>query len=288
MNNKEVAHLWANQSRERATGSHFYFEGDTIYSYGSHFPIARHYKGVILFTTQGHSVTTAKHKGYVRSACSHLTVFEVSKVMENPSGRDVKEYGKHLEFLATKAARARNPNDALNDLQANVNEANAFCERFGFKTRFEMPDNLDELRAKAKVSAERERKAKAVKLTMFEADCAETVGKWLAGESVSIPHQYSKTLLRLINSGGDSEKAIDEHFGPMMETSKGARVALPEAEKAYRFAVLMRTRGWRRNGDQFKVGDYQLDAVNEQGVIAGCHRVGWDEIEHFAKAQGWA
>jgi predicted Abi (CAAX) family protease len=64
-------------------------------------------------------------------------------------------------------------------------------------------------------------------------------------------------------------------------------VPLPEAEKAFRFAMIQRKRGWHRNGDQFKVGDYQLDAVNEQGVIAGCHRIGWDEIERFAKTQGW-
>ena len=39
-----VAHLWANKSQDsaRESGGRFYFVGDTIYSYGSHFPIARH------------------------------------------------------------------------------------------------------------------------------------------------------------------------------------------------------------------------------------------------------
>lgn len=282
MNNKEVAHLWANQSRERATGSHFYFEGDTIYSYGSHFPIARHYKGVVLFTTKGHSVTTSKHKGYVRSACSHLTVFEVSQVMQDPSGRDVKEYGGQIKYMAGNAAKARKPAAHLECLQREVNAANAFCERFGFKTRFAMPDNWDELQAKAKVSQAKERKVKAERAAKQEADAQETIGKWLAGESVTIPHFIGKVYLRQ-----QSLRKCDGHTIDELETSKGARVALGEAQKAYRFACLMRTRGWRRNGDQFKVGDYQLDAVNSQGVIAGCHRVAWDEIERFAKTQGW-
>jgi len=44
-----VAHLWANKSQDsaRESGGRFYFVGDTIYSYGAHFPSPRH------FTHQG-------------------------------------------------------------------------------------------------------------------------------------------------------------------------------------------------------------------------------------------
>lgn len=34
MNNSMVAHLWANEKQESANGSNFYFEGESIYSYG--------------------------------------------------------------------------------------------------------------------------------------------------------------------------------------------------------------------------------------------------------------
>jgi hypothetical protein len=35
-----VAHLWAHQSQDSArNGGNFYFEGDTLYSYGAHFPL---------------------------------------------------------------------------------------------------------------------------------------------------------------------------------------------------------------------------------------------------------
>lgn len=283
MNNTQVAHLWANHSRANARGSHFYFEGDTIYSYGSHFPIARHYKGAVLFTTKGYSVTTAQHKSYVRQACSHLEVYEVSSVMDDPSGKDVREHGERIKSLALSAGRARNPDNALRILEGAVNEANSFCARFGFKTRFSMPGNIGELRERARASAKRERKAKAAREAQFEKDCAVIVVQWLAGEKVSIPYQYSKTLLR------SRRYQFEEGREPeaVMETSKGAIVPLAEAQKAFRFACLMRERGWRRNGETFQIGDYQLDAINEQGVIAGCHRVTWDEIDRFARAQGW-
>jgi len=71
MNNQQVAHLWANQSKGSAKGSNFYFEGDTIYSYGSHFPIAKIYGNTILFTTKNYSSTTAKHKSYTTRAIDH-------------------------------------------------------------------------------------------------------------------------------------------------------------------------------------------------------------------------
>lgn len=40
----QVAHLWANQLQESARNSgNYYFNGDAIYSYGSHFMIAKHH-----------------------------------------------------------------------------------------------------------------------------------------------------------------------------------------------------------------------------------------------------
>lgn len=109
MDNSQVAHLWANRSRERAKGSNFYFEGDTIYSYGSHFPIARHFGGVVLFTNQSYSVSTSRHISYVRQACTHLRRFTVSNPLDDPSAKDVREYREQLKRTAEKAARARNP-----------------------------------------------------------------------------------------------------------------------------------------------------------------------------------
>jgi hypothetical protein len=74
---------------------------------------------------------------------------------------------------------------------------------------------------------------------------------------------------------------------PDMVTSKGARVPLADAERTFRFVIALRAKGWHRNGETHAVGGYQLDAVNEFGVVAGCHRVSWEEITRFAKSQNW-
>ena len=64
----EIPHLWAHRTQDEARNrqGNLYFTGDTIYSYGSHFPIARHAaneageRGVLL-TTATYSVTTSSH-----------------------------------------------------------------------------------------------------------------------------------------------------------------------------------------------------------------------------------
>lgn len=288
MDNKQVAHLWANKSRESANGSHFFFEGDTIYSYGHHFPIARHHKGCVLFTQKDYSVTTSRHKGYVRCACSHLEVFHVDDVTKDPSGKDVKEYARRIQDAAMACARARNPQWKLDSLTRLITEANDFCLKFGFQTRFSAPENFDELKIRAKAASQKLARQTRLKNERIERENQEAVTRWLAGEPISLPYTIQKVYLRVKTQDVDKlSPANIETYATVMQTSKGATVPLSEAEKAFRFVMLKREKGWHRNGEQCSIGEFQLDAVNEQGVIAGCHRVSWDEIERFAKTQHW-
>src|SRR3990167_11090978 len=87
-NNREVAHIWAQQKQSEGKSGNMFFEGDTIYSYGHHFPIARFARpGIVLFTTKRRSVSTSAHIGYTRQALrGGLTVLEVSDVSANTNG----------------------------------------------------------------------------------------------------------------------------------------------------------------------------------------------------------
>src|SRR5579872_7219827 len=85
----EIPHLWMHKSQDSARnpGGNLFFHDDTIYSYGHHFPIARHVtngkqgkreQSAVLFTTGRYSVTTSKHIGMVRGAIpKDVQVFEV-------------------------------------------------------------------------------------------------------------------------------------------------------------------------------------------------------------------
>jgi hypothetical protein len=118
--NHEIPHLWAHQAQEEArnSSSSFYFSGPTIYSYGSHFPIARHVTNdggerAILFTTASHSVTTTHHCSLVHRAIpATVPVFDVLHVQgswgNNPNHQDnVESYIRRLGELLGKAKRSR-------------------------------------------------------------------------------------------------------------------------------------------------------------------------------------
>lgn len=73
MNNSMVAHLWANEKQESANGSNFYFEGESIYSYGRHFEVGRIVRNkrgekAYLINDTYYSSITSKHQYYVREA----------------------------------------------------------------------------------------------------------------------------------------------------------------------------------------------------------------------------
>jgi len=105
------------------------------------------------------------------------------------------------------------------------------------------------------------------------------IDAWLAGEPNRLPYDCP-TMLRAKRC-----PSFD-----LMETSEGVTVPLADAERAFKFITAIRNgRGdWHRNGETFAIGQFQLDAVNPQGVVAGCHRVSWEEIDRFSTVMGWA
>lgn len=105
---------------------------------------------------------------------------------------------------------------------------------------------------------------------------AVQIEKWIAGEISN--YQLPRECPVVLRVKSDTQS---------METSKGVRIPLNEAQLAFRFVSKHRETGWHKNGTSFAIGEFQLDAVNESGIVAGCHRIAWNEIERFAKSQNW-
>src|SRR6202012_1572358 len=79
-----VAHLWANREQDyaRTPTGNLYFERDCIYSYGSHFMIARHVQNAggeraILMTRRTYSQTASGQVQIVRQASRHIRTLYV-------------------------------------------------------------------------------------------------------------------------------------------------------------------------------------------------------------------
>lgn len=137
---QELPEVWLSQSQDSGRtsdnlGGKFYFTGDTIFSYGPHFPIAQLFDApdgeqVILFTTRTHSVTTAGHVQLVQRAtrnsprrvvhCNYVTGFDMVG--------NVREFKRKTDALAIKHAAARKPELYSGSIFHQARLAREYCE----------------------------------------------------------------------------------------------------------------------------------------------------------------
>jgi hypothetical protein len=158
MNNREVSHLWAAQSRPRAKGSNFYFEGATIYSYGPHFPIAtihkRKVKGAlfekdnpacrfVLFSPERYSASTNRHQHYARCAVSHLNTAAVphlSPTLRSQHRANIAYLVGVMEAHANKAAKRLHGRAVQLDAERAVEAHKTLADYLTFfRLRHKMP-----------------------------------------------------------------------------------------------------------------------------------------------------
>jgi hypothetical protein len=279
-----VTHLWAHKSQDSARNprGNIFFQGDTIYSYGHHFPIAKHVtrkgKSAVLLTTRDYSATTRGHKWGVESACSHLPTFHVDNIESREPRKQFEEYRARYLELARKYVKSRqNKPWVLQELQKVVKEANAFSAFFALRVRLTLPAESD-MAAECKAIEKKEREAKKREAAKRERQAAEQLQKWVNGETDYPTHSMSNGQPIRLRIKGDE-----------LQTSHGARVPLAHAVKAFRIIKGLRDKGqaYERNGHTIHLGPFALDAVDTQGnVRAGCHNVAWEEIARVATIAG--
>lgn len=128
VSHSEIAQEFANGS-EKANGSRMFIEGDTVYSYGHHFSIAKRYRdGFYLFNTNEYSSSTATHKHYVLGAISGgmRTVILIQGADETKATQTINEQTEKIEILKGKQKRARTENmkniykQEIKDLKYNI------------------------------------------------------------------------------------------------------------------------------------------------------------------------
>jgi len=293
----EIPHLWAHRTQDEARNrqGNLYFTGDTIYSYGSHFPIARPVTNdagerTVLFTTASYSVTTSSHCSAVRSAIpSGFRVFHVpnvchgrysgSELTADDHAGNLADYAERIEKHVITSACARSSyaktwnNQHAGHLRDQVF---AYCAFFGLPVPNipEVPElDSDALTAIRKREAKRAaEKAEQTKRKLAEARVRqqELITKWRAGLYSGCLYDVP-VMLRI-----DGDEVV---------TSRGARFPISHAKRALTFIRMIRESGqaYVRNGHTIHLGPYALDRIEPDGTVrAGCHVVSWEEIEQIA------
>lgn len=77
---EEVAHIWAHRLQDEARSGNIFVDGESIYSYGYHFEIARWVlplnspERMVIYNTETRSNSTSRHQSLVRTALDNDTV----------------------------------------------------------------------------------------------------------------------------------------------------------------------------------------------------------------------
>jgi hypothetical protein len=150
-----AAWLRGEENGKSGSRGNVFFIGSTIYSYGTHFPMARFIDKAVLVTIDRYGATTGKHLYDVRRALNREQhdVFNVLYVEGNRHSDNAENYAKRLAELVRKAARARKYREYLErNADALRNEACLYARRFGLNVRFAVPQ-FDETTRLANVLA---------------------------------------------------------------------------------------------------------------------------------------
>jgi len=280
---EQVAHLWANQLQTEATnqGRNLYFKDETIYSYGTHFPIAKHtgLNDTILFTTRNYSNTTAKQKHLVSLASRHLNIIDC----HNPEGtheENFNQYETQAENIAHKLNKAKKPEIYFTQLLDLFETVQKYATFFDINIPSGLLDILNiattpqaqELMKRREGEREEERLRKEEKQAK---KLIQDLIDWRNFEKESLYNNSGRDYLRY-----NAEKQ-------RVETSQNVQIPVIIAKKFYFQLVDKLNSGGCLNCENLQVMEYKVIEVNQNYVKIGCHKIEWTEINNLAKSLNW-
>lgn len=306
MNNKQLAHVWAQQTKERGQGSNFSFSGPSIYSYSTE--IARFIDGIVVMIDDYPTVTTKQHLSCVRQAITHLESYTVNcRMRDLPNTWEetapivykflLDKLENKIESLKTQRSRIA---WSINEISLEANHILQFREKYislvgnllpyknftfvniarldskynsnhdNQSTRVALFDHFQiDVSKKLKSEEINEKKKQEKREKEYQLSLlqeSEALEKWKNGENVY--RFFSATALRV------KEDKI--------ETSKGAQVPLNDAKNLY---SLIKQKSSLITCA--RVGEFTVKEITEENLIVGCHRIPLIEVHRVAKLLNW-
>ena len=271
--NSELIHVWANNNEpevyKRANSVSCQF--NRLFSYST--CIAELYgDNYAILNSHGYSNSTSKHQSHARSAihgreCISLDISRYNLNTLIFGQNDFNEViVKHNEAKASalliKASRSKKYAGVYNGQALSIfSSLKSYADLFGLTYQVSISD-IDQLKNDA-IEAEKKQKAldkirKAEKI----AEQAEALIKWRAGENVY--HNFEVTALRV--------------YGEEVQTSRGARIPLAEAIRAWPLLQKIATSGEALRPENMRLGYYQVSSISSEALIVGCHTIPMAEV----------
>lgn len=282
----DIAHEWAYDSEGKGIGAaaNILYANGAIYSYGSHFVIAKHIKNAngeraILFTERTYSQTTAKHISAVESAVSHLNLIFVP---DPALGHEELFDNWHVQMvnIAHHLEGTKKPGKYILQIQQVFNEAKKYAEFFNYPLPASLVDMgmvscleqfqahlVAEKEAIAIEEAKKNQKAKKLHDQKLKA--------WRLFEITNFHGRDGWDYLRFNNRTGN------------IETTQQVDIPFDEG-KAFYYAVRTTiAKGGCSDCGMLFMDKYPVLDINKVFIQVGCHKISLKEINLFAKQQGW-
>ena len=264
--NRELTHVYAQQSQYYGRSSNMFFEGTELYSYGKHYLLAEFIDNeTVLINDTGYSNTTSKHISLVISATSHKRQFFIAETDLNevyntitsylkklPRARENKEYylkqilklfrslNKYLEYTETKTKVSKTKK--YKDLETIVQRLETDKES--------ILKEVAELN-KRKAQREKEKQKEQIKL-------------WRNHE-IRYLNRSAKSLLRL---------SLDKK---QIETSGGVNIETKKAKVLYKLIEA------GKDIKGFKLDYYTVIGIQDNMLKIGCHNIPLQEVNTIGK-----
>jgi hypothetical protein len=261
----EVAHLFNAQSQSTATTPtrNFYFSGKSIYSYGSHFCIARFVDhNTLLFTERGYSNTTAKHIRITASATS-----DRDKIYCPYPDRDHESnfnyWVKDAENIAKNLVKARKPSKYISELQSVKYRAERYANYFGIEIPARLLNVLsvtskDEYVQHAENVAEFNAQEKKRKARADAKAHAKQLKDWRAFKVASIYHSNDYDYIRVADTDFETSQRVKIPVSIGLRLYKTIRTLKPGAP----------------------ILSYTVKDITDTYIQIGCHKIAFKEIDN--------
>lgn len=284
LNNDNVAHTWAYQSQNEAytPNRSFYFYGPTIYSYGSHFPIAKHVtnsKGetAILFTSRSYSNTTAKHISHTYRAIPYKNEIIYCGDPTATANDNLFFWDNIINGIYANLSKAKKPEKYLLELSQLKDKIEKYCTFMGVEIPAPILVKL-EITSKAE-SIEAVNKAKALK--------AEQIAKEEKEKQKEINKQIKKfRAFERFNLYGKFSYLRYNEATQRIETSQRIEIPIEAAKRLYKTikeALKDINNPTSQMLENLKILDYKVKNLQKEFIEIGCHTIQMKEINKIAK-----
>jgi len=282
----DIAHEWACDSEGKGIGAaaNILYANGVIYSYGSHFVIAKHVKNgkgerAILFTERSYSQTTAKHISAVESAVSHLNLIFVP----DPALCHEELFDNwHVQMvnIAHHLEGAKKPGKYILQIKQVFSAAKKYAEFFNYP----LPTSLVEMgmvkcleQFQANLVAEKEAIAiEEAKMNQKAKKLHEQKLKaWRLFEITNFYGRDGWDYLRFNNRTGN------------IETTQQVDITLDAGKAFYELVTDTIEKGGCTDCGMLFLDKYPVLDINKVFIQVGCHKISLKEINLFAKQQGW-